>query len=95
MNDRIRELQRQIEFERKQIENCKHEYGEARYNPETVREAYGYKLIAHGSDVYPEAEGYRDVQKPRWTRQCKKCGYEQHTHTKKPVITDYVPDFGS
>jgi len=93
MNDRIRQLQEQIEFEKRQIQNCKHEFGDAYSNPEIVSEPTGFRTVVQGSDIWSEATDYRDVQKPRWTRKCKKCGFEQHTKTTKPVIKEYVPDF--
>ncbi len=93
MNDKIKSLQQQIEAEQRKIDNCKHNFGEAFYDAETVLEPYGYKMVGQGSDVWHEPQGYREVKKDRWTRKCKTCGFEQHTYTKKPVITDYKPDF--
>lgn len=93
MNDRIKQLQEEINAEKRKIDNCQHEFGDAYNNPETVRESYGYRTVAQGSDIWAEPEGYRDVIKPRWTRKCSKCGLEQHTNKKKPIITDYTPDF--
>ena len=94
MNNRIKELQAEIERERRKIASCKHEYGKPFYNPEKVKEAYGYKPVAHGSDVWGEPEGYRDVDKPRWTRVCIHCGNEDHTDKQKAVVVGHEPDFG-
>jgi len=94
MNDRMRELQKLMDAEKRKILHCTHQWGNAFYNPETVREGYGSKMEAHGSDVYYDYEGYHDVQKPRWTRKCSKCGCEDHTNKQKPVIKEYKPDFG-
>jgi hypothetical protein len=93
MNDVIKKLQEQIEAEKRKIANCKHDFNEAYYDPETIKEPYGMKMVGMGSDVWHEYEGYRDVKKDRWSRKCKLCGYMQHTYTKKPVIKEYKPNF--
>lgn len=93
MNDNIRRLQEQIEAEKQKISNCNHDFDKPYYNAEINKEAYGYKMIAHGSDVWYEPEGYRDVKKDRWTRKCKICEVEQHTYTLKPIITGQEPSF--
>lgn len=94
MNDKIRNLQNQIEEERKKIKNCKHDFSKPFYNPETVREGYGLHYVGHGSDPYLEYEGYHDVKKDRWTRKCSECGYEEHTNKQKPIVVGNEPDFG-
>jgi hypothetical protein len=93
MNDKIKELQRQIETEQHRINSCEHTYGEAFYDPETVQEPTGSHLVQQGSDVWCEADGYRSVQKPRWTRVCTRCGNKQHTYTQRVVSTIKEPDF--
>ena len=93
MNDNIKKLQEQIEAEKRKINNCNHDFDKPFYNAENVREAYGYKMVAQGSDVWHEPEGYRDVTKDRWTRICKSCGFEQHTYTQKPIISGKEPTF--
>lgn len=93
MNEKIKELQSQIERERQKVKDCNHEYGKPYFNPEKTREPYGYKLVGKGSDVWGEPEGYRDVEKPRWTRKCSKCGHEQHTYNEKPIVSGHEPDF--
>jgi len=93
MNDRIRKLQEEIDAEQRKISRCSHNFCDPYYNPETVREPYGFKLVGQGSDVWHEPEGYHDVKKDRWTRVCKTCGKEEHTNKRKPVITNYTPDF--
>ena len=93
MNDNIKRLQEQIEAEKRKISNCKHEFDKAFYNAETVREPYGYRMVGQGSDVWHEPEGYRDVKKDRWTRKCKVCGFEQHTHIQKAIVSGYEPSF--
>jgi hypothetical protein len=92
--DKIKELQEQIRSEERKIANCKHTFGKAFYNPETVSEGYGYRQVAHGSDVWGEFQGYHDVEKPRWTRKCTECGYEEHTKKQKAIIVGQEPDFG-
>jgi len=93
MNDKIKKLREEIEREELKIKNCKHDFNEPFYNPETKLEPYGFKTVGHGSDVYTEEEGYREVKKDRWTRKCKICGYEQHTDNQEPVISAYRPKF--
>jgi len=93
MNDNIRKLQEQIEAEKRKISNCNHVFDNSFYNPETIREPYGFKTVGQGSDVWTEPEGYRDVKKDRWTRKCKVCGFEEHTHSQKPIVSGYEPDF--
>ncbi len=94
MNVKIKQLQKEIKAEEEKIRMCQHEYGKGYYNPETIKEGYGMKTVAHGSDVWSEFEGYHDVEKPRWTRKCSKCGGEQHTYNQKPIVTGQEPDFG-
>jgi len=93
MNQRIKYLQAQIQAEENRMSRCTHEWNEVFYNPETVKEGYGFKPVGRGSDMWHEYEGYHDVQKPRWTRICKKCGKEDHTDKQRPVVTHHVPDF--
>jgi len=93
MNENIKRLQEQIEAEKRKISNCKHDFGNAFYNPETVKEGYGSVQDGRGSDPHWSYAGYHDVQKPRWTRKCKECGYEQHTDKQKPIISGSEPSF--
>lgn len=93
MNDNIKRLQDQIKAEKRRIANCKHEPDKPFYNPETVREPYGQRMITQGSDVWYEPQGYHDVKKDRWTRKCIHCGLEEHTYTQKPIITGHEPSF--
>lgn len=87
MNDNIKKLQEQIKTEERRIQNCNHDWDKSFYNPETVREPYGYKMVAQGSDIWGEPEGYHDVKKDRWTRKCNVCGVEQHTYKQKQKFT--------
>jgi len=94
MNDKIKDLKKQIEAEEQKISNCRpHKFDKAFYNPETVRESYGCKMVAQGSDVWSEPEGFHNVTKDRWTRKCTLCGHEEHTYTQKPIISGYEPSF--
>lgn len=93
MNSKIKELQDQIRLEEAKIQNCKHTFADPFYNPETVRESYGYKVVGQGSDVWTEPEGYHDVKKDRWTRICTICGHEQHTNKQEPIISGHQPKF--
>lgn len=80
MNNVIKSLQEQIQKEQDKIANCSHHLGTPFFNLETKREACGYKTIGQWPDVKWEAEGYKDVTVPRWTRVCSKCGKEEHTN---------------
>lgn len=95
MNEKIRKLQEQIEEERKKINNCKHDFGDSFYDPEEVMEGYGSVQDGAGSDPHWSYAGYHKVAKARWTRVCKKCGFEQHTYKQAPIIEikGYGPDF--
>jgi hypothetical protein len=93
MNDNIKRLQEQIEAEKRKISNCKHDFDKAFYNAEIVKEGYGSVQDGAGSDPHWSYERYRDVQKDRWTRKCKTCGFEQHTHSQKPIVSGYEPSF--
>jgi hypothetical protein len=92
-NDKINELQRQIESEKNKIKNCSHSFKEAIYDPETVKEGYGSVQDGAGSDPHWSYAGYRDVQKDRWSRECKICGTKQYTYKQEPVISSYQPKF--
>ena len=93
MNDHIRQLQTEIDNELRKMSNCKHVFDKTFYNPETVKEGYGSVQDGAGSDPHWSFEGYRDVQKPRWTRKCTICGKEEHTTTQKPIISGFEPSF--
>lgn len=92
-NEKIKQLQQEIEIEKAKIRNCKHDFSKAYYNPETVKEAYGYQMKPQGSDIYYEPTGYHDVKKDRWTRKCNLCGNEEHTNKQKPIINGFEPSF--
>ena len=93
MNDKIRQLQKEIEVEKIKIEKCDHNYGKSFYNPYKINEGYGCVTKGQGSDIWSDFEGYREVEKPRWTRVCTKCGNEDHTCKQKPIVSGFEPDF--
>lgn len=93
MNEKIRKLKEQIREEERKISNCSHDFETPFYNPKTVKEPTSWRFVYQGSDSYQEPTDYRDVQKPRWTRICKKCGLEQHTYEQKPIVKGYEPSF--
>jgi len=95
-NNRILEQKRKelqtLEKELRQKENnCSHSWGETKYDPEKVNEPYGFKIEAQGSDIWSVPSGYREVEHPRWSRECKKCGKVEYTKEKAP--TKYEPKF--
>ena len=93
MNEKIRQLQSEINSEKQKISNCKHDFKKPFYNPEIVKEGYGCVQNGYGSDPYWSYAGYHDVEKPRWTRICSICGCEEHTYTQKPIIVGSEPSF--
>jgi len=90
---RMERLLEEARQEQQAMENCGHEWGEVKYDPEEVRVPYGYKTVGQGSDIWTEPEGYRDDTKDRWSRECKKCGKIQYAYTQEPVISGYKPKF--
>lgn len=93
MNDKIKQLQAEIEREREKMRNCNHDFDKPFYNPETKMEPTGFRQVAQGSDIWTESTGYTEKSIPRWTRKCKICGKEEHTYKEKPIIKGYEPDF--
>lgn len=91
--NKIESLQNQINQLKSQQATCTHEWGEVKYDPETIKVPYGSKNVGQGSDPWFVPEGYTDQQKARWKRVCKKCEKEEFTYDKKPVIKEYVPNF--
>lgn len=86
-----REYERKLSALRAEQNICCHEWGEVKYDPEIKKEPYGYRMIAQGSDVWGEPEGYHDVEHKRWSRTCKKCGKVEYTTHRVPV--KYEPVF--
>jgi hypothetical protein len=86
-NNKIEDLQAQIERERQRIANCKHIFGEPVYAPYEKMVPYGFKLDCHGSDCYTVPEGYNKRLTPRWKRVCTICGGEQFTEQTENIVT--------
>lgn len=95
MNPRERQedLKRELAQLERNMANCKHNFDTPIFDPETVKEGYGSIQDGAGSDPHWSFAGYRDVQKDRWSRECKDCGKKEYTYKKEPVITDYKPKF--
>ena len=92
-----KEEQLKMEYESKlatlrtEQNNCRHEWGEVKYDPEIKTEPYGCRTVNQGSDIWCEPEGYRNVEHKRWSRTCKKCGKVEYT--KEQVAVKYEPKF--
>ena len=93
MNDRIKELQREIDAERTRMSNCSHDFGKVKFDPEIVMLGYGSVQDGAGSDPHWSYEGYIPTEKNRWSRKCKICGKTEYTYKKEPIITGYEPKF--
>ena len=92
-SEKIKQLQSEIESEKRKILNCKHSFGKPFYNPSKETVGYGSKTVAYGSDVYQDYEGYHEVDVPRWTKRCTICGHEEHTTKQKDIVIGKEPDF--
>lgn len=93
MNDRIKQLQKEIELERIKMDNCVHVFSDPYYNPEDVSVGYGSVQDGAGSDPHWSYAGYRTEKVDRWSRVCEKCGYTQHTYKQEPIVSGYKPKF--
>lgn len=91
-SNRLDDLRKALRDEEERIRKCNHSFGEAYYNPETTKELT-YKMVAHGSDIGYDIDGSKEVTKDRWSRKCLVCGLVDHAYNKKPVISEYIPDF--
>lgn len=91
--EKIESLQKRINQLKENIASCKHIWSDGVYDAETYREAYGYKMVAQGSDIWGEPEGYRDAKKDRWSRTCKTCGHKEYTHVQEVVNVEKKPKF--
>jgi len=92
-SNKILELKRQIDLEQRNINNCSHNFKDAVFDPETVKEGYGSVQDGAGSDPHWGYAGYRDVQKDRWSRECNNCGFKQYTYIKEPIVSAFRPKF--
>ena len=90
----IEKRKKEIENLEQQIRNCSHEeYNEAIYDSEekiVMDDRAGYEV--HGSDRWPKFSSHKETV-PRWSRQCKKCGYKEYTYKQEAVIKEYKPKF--
>lgn len=86
-------LKKQLAESEERMRNCKHNFSEPIYDPEIVKEGYGSVQDGAGSDPHWSFAGYRDVEKPRWSRECKLCGKIEYTYIQEPIIYDYRPKF--
>lgn len=93
MNKKIEQLQAEIELERKRISNCIHKFDKPFYNPEKYMKGYGSVQDGAGSDPHWSYAGYIESEKPRWTRICNVCNYEQHTYEQTPIVIGNEPSF--
>jgi hypothetical protein len=96
MNHRrkMERLLEEVRQEQQAMDNCSHgDWTEAKFDPEEIREPYGSRQVGAGSDPYWEPEGYTTKEKPRWSRECKKCGKIEYTYTQDPVIVGHKPSF--
>lgn len=100
--DRLQVLEAEAKALRTKVEadqvKCNHPWNDhdkapVIYDPITVTEGYGSKLVGKGSDVWSEYEGYRDVEKPRWKRTCPLCGKVEYTYDTGTQNVDTGPDF--
>ncbi len=96
IQDEISKLERQLADLKAQQARCAHEWGDAKYNPYTGKQErilHG-QYETHGIHMYPRTT-FDDVEKPRWTRVCKKCGLTQHTEKQSdiPQPKQKAPDF--
>ena len=89
----IEQLQRQLSVLKAIQSNCKHDWNAAIYDAETVKEGYGSVQDGAGSDPHWSYAGYREVQKDRWSRQCKLCGHKQYTYKQEPITVGYQAKF--
>lgn len=86
-----REYEGKLAALRKEQNNCHHEWGEVKYDPEIKREPADFELEFQGSDCWGRPTGFHDVEYPRWSRTCKKCGKVEFT--KEQVAVKYEPKF--
>ena len=93
-SEEIKQLTQRIEALKATQVNCKHVFGETRYNPYLAKEEYlTGEYDYQGIHMWPKT-AYRDVSKPRWTKVCTLCGIEKHTETQKNVSSPKLePDF--
>jgi len=82
--DKIKQLQSEIEKEKRIIKDCKHTWGDTKYDPYTVQEPHFDHYEPHGSDPEP-IFNYYPKDMPRWSRTCKECGHTEYTEKQGPI----------
>jgi hypothetical protein len=90
--EKLREAQRMTAHLQRTIANCKHDWDEP-YKSVRIEKVFTHKMVAHGSDIYPEVSGSYDKEIPIWKRECKSCGKVEETDKTAPVISEYKPVF--
>jgi len=95
MNDRekIEQFKKDIKSLENKINNCIHSFNEPIFDPEKIKEPSGYEMVTQGSDHWYRHTSFKEVQKDRWSRECKICGKKEYTYKKEPVIKEYKPKF--
>lgn len=83
----INSLKSQIKNLEREISNCKHIWKDSKYDPEKEMKGYGSVQDGAGSDPHWSFAGYTEVDKPRWSRECKECGKVEYTYTQENIIT--------
>jgi TolA-binding protein len=84
--DKMNDLQSQINQLKISIKNCKHDWSEAKYDGEIEKvqdDRMGYE--GHGADRWP-VYSFHDEEKARWSRKCKICGHKEYTYKQETVI---------
>jgi hypothetical protein len=61
-----------------------HAWGPTRYDPEQETRGEFSHFLPHGSDPEP-VYNYYQVDVPRWSRTCSKCGKVEHTKEQRPT----------
>lgn len=86
-SDEIESLKSRIEELLNQQDRCQHDWGSSKSDPEKYREAHYSHLEGHGSDPYP-VYTYTTAYKPRWSRECLKCGKKQYTYEQRATASE-------
>lgn len=72
---------------RKEQDNCAHKWNEPVYDPEIKYEPSDFELEFQGSDCWHRSTGFHNVEYPRWSRTCKKCGKVEYTKEQEIIAT--------
>ena len=91
--NKIKQLQNEIESLKRQQSNCNHIWNDAKYDAEEVSvqdDRGGYET--HGVDRWAVPSFHKET-KDRWSRECSKCGLKQYTYQNEAVVTKREPKF--